>query len=148
MGRMVSFISPRVAEVVDEESKPLGADEVRIATLYSGISAGTELTAYRGTNPYLTKKWDNDRRLFVDGSTSFEYPVNGWGYEEVGEVAEIGADVTDVAGGDVIWGTWGHRSETIQKEERAAKRKLAPGADTRIGLFSQIGAIALNVVLD
>jgi threonine dehydrogenase-like Zn-dependent dehydrogenase len=148
MGRMVSFISPRVAEVVDEESKPLSADEVRIATLYSGISAGTELTAYRGTNPYLTKKWDESRRLFVDGSTSFEYPVDGWGYEEVGEVIEVGAAVADVEVGDVIWGTWGHRSETVQKGERAAKRKLAKGADARIGIFSQIGAIALNVVLD
>ncbi|MFD1713522.1 zinc-binding dehydrogenase [Amnibacterium flavum] len=148
MGRMVSFISPRLAEVVDEESTPLASDEVRIATLYSGISAGTELTAYRGTNPYLNKRWDEDRRLFVDGSTSFEYPVNGWGYEEVGEVTEIGSDVTDVAVGDVIWGTWGHRSETVQKADRAAKRILSADADPRIGIFSHIGAIALNVILD
>ncbi|WP_150307897.1 zinc-dependent alcohol dehydrogenase [Planctomonas psychrotolerans] len=148
MARMVSFISPRVAEVVDEESQSLGADEVRIATLYSGISAGTELTAYRGSNPYLNKKWDEGRRLFVDGSTSFEYPVNGWGYEEVGEVCEIGSDVTSVSVGDVIWGTWGHRTETVQKAERAARRILPPGVDPRIGVFSQIGAIALNVVLD
>lgn len=148
MGRMVSFTSERVAEVVDEESRELEADEVRISTLYSGISAGTELTAYRGTNAYMTKKWDEERRLFVDGSTSFEYPVNGWGYEEVGEVSEIGSGVTSLAVGDVIWGTWGHRTETIQKEDRAAKRILKKGADARIGIFSQIGAIALNVVLD
>jgi threonine dehydrogenase-like Zn-dependent dehydrogenase len=121
---------------------------VRISTLYSGISAGTELTAYRGSNPYLNKKWDQERRLFVDGSTSFEYPVNGWGYEEVGTVSEIGAGVTAVQVGDVIWGTWGHRTETVQKAERAAARVLAAGADPRIGVFSQIGAIALNVVLD
>jgi len=148
MSRMVSFTSARVAEVVDEESRALEADEVRISTLYSGISAGTELTAYRGTNAYMNKKWDDELRLFVDGSTSFEYPVNGWGYEEVGEVVEIGSAVTSVAVGDVIWGTWGHRTETIQKEERAAKRILKPGTDARIGIFSHIGAIALNVVLD
>jgi 2-desacetyl-2-hydroxyethyl bacteriochlorophyllide A dehydrogenase len=148
MPRMVSFTSVRVAEVVDEESKPLAPDEVRIGTLYSGISAGTELTAYRGTNAYMNKKWDEDRRLFVDGSTSFEYPVTGWGYEEVGEVTEIGADVSKLKVGDVVWGTWGHRTETVQKEERAAKRILQPGTDARVGIFSQIGAIALNVVLD
>jgi 2-desacetyl-2-hydroxyethyl bacteriochlorophyllide A dehydrogenase len=148
MARMVSFTAPRLAEVVDEESRPLADDEVRISTLYSGISAGTELTAYRGSNPYLNKKWDEKRRLFVDGSTSFEYPVNGWGYEEVGEVSETGAGVTSVQVGDVVWGTWGHRTETVQKEERAAARVLAAGADPRIGVFSQIGAIALNVVLD
>ncbi|MCU1509821.1 MAG: zinc-binding alcohol dehydrogenase [Glaciihabitans sp.] len=148
MGSMVSFTSPNVAEVVEESFPALEPDQVRIRTLYSGISAGTELTAYRGTNPYLNKKWDQQRRLFVDGSTSFEYPVNGWGYEEVGEVSEIGASVTKLKVGDRIWGTWGHRSETIQTEERASKRILHPDADPRIGIFSQIGAIGLNVILD
>lgn len=148
MNSMVSFTSPRVAEVVDEPSRQLDADEVRIRTLFSGISAGTELTAYRGSNPYLNKKWDEKRRLFVGGSTSFEYPVNGWGYEEVGEVVEIGREVTSVAVGDRIWGTWGHRSETVWKADRASARILDPQADPVIGIFSQIGAIALNVTLD
>lgn len=148
MASMVSFTSPRVAEVVEEQSLPLGDTEVRIRTLFSGISAGTELTAYRGSNPYLNKWWDEEERLFKDGQTSFEYPVNGWGYEEVGEVSEIGAGVKAVTVGDRIWGTWGHRSETIQQEARAAARILPPEADPRIGIFSQIGAIALNVILD
>lgn len=148
MASMVSFTSPRVAEVVEEQSLPLGDTEVRIRTLFSGISAGTELTAYRGSNPYLNKWWDEEERLFKDGQTSFEYPVNGWGYEEVGEVSEIGAGVKAVEVGDRIWGTWGHRSETIQQEARAAARILPPEADPRIGIFSQIGAIALNVILD
>jgi threonine dehydrogenase-like Zn-dependent dehydrogenase len=148
MGSMVSFTSSRVAEVVQEEQEPLLHDQVRIRTLYSGISAGTELTAYRGSNPYLNKRWDPDTRLFVDGATSVEYPVNGWGYEEVGEVTEVGASVSTVNVGDRIWGTWGHRSETVQQEERAAQRVLAADADPRIGIFSQIGAIALNVILD
>jgi threonine dehydrogenase-like Zn-dependent dehydrogenase len=148
MGSMVSFTSSRVAEVVQEGPQQLPTDSVRIHTLYSGISAGTELTAYRGSNPYLNKKWDEERRLFVDGSTSFEYPVNGWGYEEVGVVVEVGSEVTDVKLGDHIWGTWGHRSETIQAAERASKRILSRDVDPRIGIFSQIGAIGLNVILD
>jgi 2-desacetyl-2-hydroxyethyl bacteriochlorophyllide A dehydrogenase len=148
MGTVVSFTSSRVAEAVPEAAASLRPDEVRIRTLYSGISAGTELTAYRGSNPYLNKKWDEERRLFVDGATSIEYPVNGWGYEEVGQVIEIGHDVTRVSVGDRIWGTWGHRSETVQQEDRAAQRILSPSVDPRIGIFSQIGAIALNVILD
>lgn len=148
MPRVVSFSAARVAEVVDEISRPIEADEVRINTLYSGISAGTELTAYRGTNAYMNKKWDPVLRLFVDGSTSLEYPLNGWGYEEVGEVIEVGSAASGVAVGDIVWGTWGHRTETIQKAERAAKRVLDAHIDPRVGIFSQIGAIALNVVLD
>ena len=148
MPSVVRFTSPRHSEVVDEPLAPVGPDEVRLRTLYSGISAGTELTAYRGSNPYLTKRWDNETRLFVEGSTSFSYPVDGWGYEEVGEVVEVGAEAAGVAVGDRIWGTWGHRAVTVQKAERAASRILDPEADPRVGIFSQIGAIALNVVLD
>jgi threonine dehydrogenase-like Zn-dependent dehydrogenase len=148
MATMVSFTGPRTAQVVEEATRPLGEGEVRIRTLYSGISAGTELTAYRGSNPYLTKRWDEADRLFVDGDTSMDYPVDGWGYEEVGEVTEVGPAVTSVQVGDHIWGTWGHRSETVQDEDRAAARILPLGTDPRIGIFSQIGAIALNVILD
>ena len=148
MSSVIRFTSPRVAEVVDEPIPALAPDEVRLRTLFSGISAGTELTAYRGSNPYLSKRWDEDRRLFVEGSTSFEYPVDGWGYEEVGEVVELGTEATGLAVGDRVWGTWGHRALTVQKAERASRRILSPAADPRIGIFSQIGAIGLNVVLD
>jgi hypothetical protein len=47
MSSLVRFTSPRLAEVVEEDLAPLGPDQVRIATLFSGISAGTELTAGR-----------------------------------------------------------------------------------------------------
>lgn len=148
MSSMVSFTAPRVAEVVPEVVPPVAHDEVRLQTLFSGISAGTELTAYRGSNPYLTKRWDDQARLFVEGGTTFAYPVDGWGYEEVGRVVELGAGVTDLVVGDVVWGTWGHRTETVLKADLAAKRVLEQSADPRLGIFSQIGAIALNVVLD
>ena len=148
MGSVVSFTSPRVVDVVSEPEVQLEAHQVRLHTLYSGISAGTELTAYRGSNPYLSKCWDEEQRLFVDGSTSLAYPVNGWGYEEVGEVVETGSEVTTLALGDRVWGTWGHRSSTVQAADHAAARILDPNADARLGVFSQIGAIALNVVLD
>src|SRR3954451_7840985 len=138
MPSVIRFTSPHTSEVVDEPLPPLAGDEVRLRTLYSGISAGTELTAYRGSNPSLTKKWDEGRRLFVDGSTSFSYPVDGWGYEEVGEVVEVGDAVTDVHPGDRVWGTWGHRTSTVQAAERAGQRLLGADVVPRIGIFSQI----------
>jgi 2-desacetyl-2-hydroxyethyl bacteriochlorophyllide A dehydrogenase len=148
MGSMVSFTSPRVAEVVPEPDLPLTDDQVRLRTMFSGISAGTELTAYRGSNPYLNKRWDRDLRLFLDGDTTYAYPVDGWGYEEVGEVVEIGAKVTGVEVGDRVWGAWGHRSGTVKDGKWAAKRRLCGGVDARVGIFSEIAAIGLNVVLD
>jgi 2-desacetyl-2-hydroxyethyl bacteriochlorophyllide A dehydrogenase len=148
MGKMVRFAAPRTVTLAEEEERPLAAEEVRVRTLFSGISAGTELTAYRGTNPYMNSSWDRERRLFVPGTTSLEYPVDGWGYEEVGEVVEVGAAAPGVAVGDVVWGTWGHRATVVRPAAYAAARVLPAGCNPLLGVFSQIGAIALNVVLD
>lgn len=148
MASMVRFTEPRSAEIVEDQIDSVGPDDVLVRTLFSGISAGTELTAYRGTNPYLTRRWDNDSRLFVEGETGLTFPVDGWGYEEVGEVVEVGTNAADIAVGDRVWGTWGHRTHTLQPAARAATKILPPDVDTRIGMFSQIGGIGLNLVLD
>jgi 2-desacetyl-2-hydroxyethyl bacteriochlorophyllide A dehydrogenase len=149
MGFAVTFEAPGVVGFVEEEAPPVGTSQVRIRTLYSGISAGTELTAYRGTNPYLDKRWDADRRLFVpETGGSLSYPVVGWGYEEVGQVEEVGSGVTRLSPGAVVWGTWGHRSHIVVDEAWAVTRVLADPADPIVGVFSQIGSIALNAVLD
>ena len=89
MGQVVTFEGPKKVGIREYEERPLQPDEVRLRTLYSGISAGTELTAYRGSNPYLSKRWDDERRLFLEGEVSLQHPIEGWGYEEVGEVAYI-----------------------------------------------------------
>jgi len=148
MGRTVRFDGPRSATVVDLPDSDVEPDQVRIRTLFSGISAGTELTAYRGTNPYLNSRWDDASRLFLPGDTSFAYPIDGWGYEEVGEVVEVGAGVDDVVAGDIIWGAWGHRESVVRPARYAAARVLTPGVPAIRGIFSHIGAIALNGVLD
>jgi 2-desacetyl-2-hydroxyethyl bacteriochlorophyllide A dehydrogenase len=126
----------------------LGKSEVRIRTLFSGISAGTEMTAFLGSNPYLAKRWNPETRLFETTSASWSYPMPAIGYEEVGEVVEVGADVTRVATGQIIWGAWGHRSHHVADEDWCAERVLPDGADPETGIFSQIGGIALNAVID
>jgi 2-desacetyl-2-hydroxyethyl bacteriochlorophyllide A dehydrogenase len=144
---IVQFTAPRRVELVEAPAVELPAGHVRVRTWYSGISAGTELTAYRGTNPYLTKTWDAERRLFLPGDPSFEYPVQGWGYSEVGEVSEVADDVTEVAPGQVVAGIWGHRSEGVFDVDAPHWRVLPEGADPLHGVFARLGAIALNAVL-
>ena len=149
MGELLVFTAPRATGYQTIDDPPLKADEVRIKSLYSGISAGTELTFYRGTNPYLSKQWDGDRRLFVDGEGStFAYPVLNLGYEEVGEVVEVGAAVTDVAVGARLFGTWGHRTHYIANLDYVRPRLMPPDAEPIFGIFSHLGAIALNGVHD
>ncbi len=90
MGNVLVFTKPRTVGFEAVEDQPLRSHEVRLRTLYSGISAGTELTAYRGSNPYISKQWDAKNRLFLTSEApSQPYPLSGWGYEEVGEVIEV-----------------------------------------------------------
>ena len=71
--------APRQIGYEDCPDDPLPPDGVRIKTLYSGISAGTEMTQYRGTSPHLHKEWDVDARLFRAGREPLNYPVRTWG---------------------------------------------------------------------
>ena len=131
------------------EERPLGPQEVRIRTLLSGISAGTELSQYRGTNPFMHRQWDEQRRLFVAAeSPSWPYPVRNLGYEECGEIVEVGSGVIDLKPGQRVFGTWGHRTQHVADAAYARERLLPEGADARIGIFSHIGAVALNGVHD
>lgn len=147
MPQIVQFSAPRVVELVECDPQPLEPGTVRVRTWYSGISAGTELTAYRGSNPYLTQTWDTERRLFTPGEPSFAYPVAGWGYSEVGEVVEVADGVTAPAVGDVVYGIWGHRSDAVVRAAALAARQVRPGVDPLHGVFARVGAIALNAVL-
>src|SRR5262245_44183435 len=108
MGYVITLVAPREVTLVEYAEPELDPNQVRLRTLYSGISAGTELNQYRGVSPYLTKRWDSTRNLFMQGDTSQAYPLNTWGYEEAGEITELGAAVSRVKQGDIIWGTWGH----------------------------------------
>ena len=148
MARVVRFASPRQAEIVDLPDDPVRADEVVLVTLYSGISAGTELTAYRGSNPYLSNEWDPERRLFVPGESTHAYPLDGWGYEEVGIIRSVGEDVDVALVGELVWGAWGHRSSVVRPAEWALARLLPKDCRPLAGVFAKIGAIALNAVLD
>ena len=146
MPDVVSFTAPHEVALVPCEAQPMLPGSVRIRTWYSGISAGTELTAYRGSNPYLTGTWDAERRLFVPGSPTFAYPVEGWGYSEVGEVVEVADGVDGPRVGDVVHGIWGHRSDAVVPA--AAVRDRVWTADDAIsGTFARVGSIALNAVL-
>lgn len=146
MPEVISFTAPGEVALVPCDAAPLVPGSVRVRTWYSGISAGTELTAYRGSNPYLTRTWDTERRLFVDGEPTFTYPVEGWGYSEVGEVVEVADDVDSPTVGDVVHGIWGHRSEAVVAAD-AVRWRSWTGQDALSGTFARVGSIALNAVL-
>jgi 2-desacetyl-2-hydroxyethyl bacteriochlorophyllide A dehydrogenase len=149
MGEVIIFTAPKRMGFESFDDPPLGQHEVRLRTLYSGISAGTEMTAYRGSNPYLTKQWDAKKRLFrPSDSPSQPYPLSGWGYEEVGEVIEVSPDVATLKVGDIVYGTWGHRTQHILQEDYANQRIKPERLEPILAIYSHMGPIALNGILD
>jgi 2-desacetyl-2-hydroxyethyl bacteriochlorophyllide A dehydrogenase len=79
----VQFSAPRTVELVDLELPPLRDGHALVRTLYSGISGGTEMLAYRG---------EIDPSLPLDETLGqlqgqFSWPFR-YGYSLVGEVAE------------------------------------------------------------
>jgi len=143
----VALTGPRRVELLRSPRTAVPPGHVRVRTLYSGISAGTELTLYRGTNPHLDRRWDPDRRLFVAEPATGAYPNTAWGYSEVGEVVELGAGVDDALLGVTAWGLWSHTGEVVLPVEKVEGRVLPAGLDPLAGTFARVGAGALNAVL-
>ena len=69
-------------------------------------------------------------------------------YSEVGVVEETGRGVSSVAGGDVVWGIWGHRSHAVLAEAVLLGHLMPDSVDPIVGTFDRVGAVALNAVLD
>jgi 2-desacetyl-2-hydroxyethyl bacteriochlorophyllide A dehydrogenase len=147
----VQITAPHHVEVIDQPTPQLRAGEVRVRTTYSGISAGTELTAYRGSNPYLNRSWDPDLRVFTEDVDGLSYPVAGLGYSEVGQVVEVAPDVADDPGlppvGAHVWGIWGHRGEAVLPAGKLRGCTVPDGLDPLAATFARVGAVALNAVL-
>ena len=148
MAVALAFVAPKKIEFVEEADPPVGPGEVRLRTLFSGISAGTALTVYRGSNPYLSKTWDAERRLFTAGAGEVRGYPKVEGYQEVGEIVEVGAGVNDLVVGQKVFGIWGHREGKVVTAEYARPRLLPAHVPPMHGIFSRMGDIALNAILD
>jgi threonine dehydrogenase-like Zn-dependent dehydrogenase len=66
----------------------------------------------------------------------------------VGEVIEVHPDITTLHVGDILYGTWGHRTHHILQEDYANKRIKPDGLDPILAIYSHLGPIALNGILD
>ena len=130
----------------DYDEGPAGDGQVRLDLMFSGLSAGTELTFLKGTNPYLHSRWDEGRGVFVPGEPSARYPVNFMGYMEVGRV--IDARTGGFAAGDVVATTFGHKTGHTANPDHDLLLPMPEGMDPMLGIFAaQMGPIAANGLL-
>lgn len=116
-----------------------------VETLYTGLSAGTELSFVKGTHPALTRRWDPERGVFEADGPGTGYPVRRLGYMEVGRVAESRCD-TPVEG-DVVAMRYGHADgHTATAEEFFVP--LPADLDPILGVFvAHMGPICANGLL-
>lgn len=152
MGTRLLITNPWEIGYGEYEDRILKSNEVRLKTIYSGISIGTELTVYRGLNPYMLKKWDSEKKLFVKGEgTSLSYPTES-GYEAVGQVSEIGSDVTKVREGDIVYGGewygWTHKTTHILTEDAALRQRIPAHVNPKLGVFVPLLQTSFNGILD
>jgi threonine dehydrogenase-like Zn-dependent dehydrogenase len=130
----------------DLEQEPCAEGEFRVDTLYSGLSAGTELSFFKGTNPYLTSRWDPELGLFLDGDPSRTFPIHALGYMEVGRVAESKA--SSVRMGQIVAASYGHRTGHTLRASRDYFVILPENFPVVLGIYvAQMGPICANGLL-
>jgi 2-desacetyl-2-hydroxyethyl bacteriochlorophyllide A dehydrogenase len=135
--RALWFTAPRTAEFRPEKAPSPEPGEVRIQTVVSAISHGTEMLVYRGEVP---------TDLPLDLPTlagDYAFPIK-YGYASVGRVVDAG--VEHLSPGDLVFVHHPHQDAFVIPADLPVR--LPEGIDPTIGLFFANLETALNVVLD
>lgn len=144
--RVLCVTGPGEPKLVDEDEPPLRDGCFRVATLYSGLSAGTELTFVKGTNPSLTAGWDPTLGLFTGNPPETVYPVRKLGYMQVGRVVETWSRAVDE--GRLVAMTYGHRTSAVADPRADRFVPLPDDLDPVLGIYAaHMGPICANGLL-
>ena len=134
------------AALLDVELPELTDGRFRVHTEFSGVSAGTELTFLKGTNPDLRASWDGELGVFRPDRPAAAYPVEKLGYMEVGRVAESHA--RGVPEGALVAMTYGHRAAHVADPTAERVVILPEDLDPMLGVFvAHMGPICANGLL-
>ena len=143
-GRTVQIESDGSVACVAYEPAPLAPDAVRIKTVRSAVSPGTEAT-YLGrdaSNVHLAKHWNDELRLFEAGAPSVSYPMP-FGYRAAGVIVESASDNRLL--GTRVWGNWRHTELTSMPASQAAAQRMPDEMDWTDGVdIGQMGPICIN----
>ncbi|MCW2899819.1 MAG: zinc-binding alcohol dehydrogenase [Streptosporangiaceae bacterium] len=144
--RSLGVRAPGEPEIFTEPGGPLTAGGFEVETLFSGLSAGTELATVKGTSPFLSRRFDRRLRLFEDGAPTGSYPVRCLGYMEVGRVRESRCAAVPV--GATVAMAYGHRA-AYRADPRSDHVVALPGdLDPLLGVYvAQMGPICANGLL-
>lgn len=135
----VWFPAAGVAEIRTEPPQLVGPTDVRVRAMVSGLSAGSELLVFRGLAPS-----DLPPDLpTVEGD--FRLPIK-FGYANVGNVVEAGAEVTGLEVDDLVFAHHPHQTEYVVSADFPIR--LPNGLPVERGVFAANLETAVTVVLD
>ncbi len=135
--RAVEFAAPLEVRLVDVDVPSPGIDELVVRTLYSGISVGTELLAYRGE---IDPELPLDEAIGALGGT-FSFPFR-YGYSCVG-VAETSA--RDIEAGVQVFAYHPHQERFVVRSDDVV---VLSDADPRAATLFPYVETALQITLD
>jgi len=146
MASELVFLAPRQVGFREfDERTELGAREIRVRTLFSGISHGTEMNVYRGTCPEFSKSYVDG--LYSQGDPAWTYPIT-YGYEEVGRVIAKGEAVHEVKVGDTIASMYHHRESAVIDLDQARYFHRVPSSmEPQNAIFHALGSVAYDAYL-
>ena len=136
--RAVQFTAPRRVDLVDVGLPEPGPGELVVRTAYSGISAGTEMLAYRGE---LDPDMVRDEAIGALGGT-FRYPFR-YGYSCVGQV-EHGTE--RLPPGTLVFAYHPHQDRFLAADSDVIP--LDQGTDPRQATLLPLVETALQLTLD
>ncbi|HEX2299469.1 MAG TPA: zinc-binding dehydrogenase, partial [Pseudonocardiaceae bacterium] len=132
--------------LITEAPRDLVAGTFLARTMYSGLSAGTELSYVRGTNPYLSARWDSELGLFCPGSPGQRYPITRLGYMEVARIVE--SRTPAVRPGDLVAMAYGHRSSYAGNPLVDRVVPIPDDLDPLLGIYlAHMGPVCANGLL-
>jgi threonine dehydrogenase-like Zn-dependent dehydrogenase len=133
---------PAILEVTEPEP---AEGQAWVSTVWSGISAGTEVAVVRGGDPHHAVGWDRELRVFGAGVRS-SYPVPQLGYMEVGRVTASRSP--ELAEGQLVAMAYGHRTGHCADPRRETVLPVPDDLDPVLGVYlAQLGPICVNGLL-
>ena len=135
--RMLQFVAPRRVEIAETDIPEPETDQMVVRTLYSGISSGTELLAYRGE---IDPDVPLDERIGSLGG-SFSYPFS-YGYSCVGVVER---SESSLAPGTLVFVLHPHQDRFVCNVDDAV---VLSGIDPRAATLFPMVETAFQIALD
>src|SRR5215218_2105157 len=117
MPKKLVAVAPRQAALVDYEEATLGRTEVKVRVEYASPKHGTEVSIFRGEDPFVADLFDEDWRLFLERKPDVRETENedmlALGNQWVGVIVEKGGDVEELRVGDRVCGYGGIQETQI-----------------------------------